>query len=223
MSNLKSDFGRELIAYASAFVSFVIRKLKLGSISEIILFGSVARGEAGRESDIDLFFSLEGNQNEKEIKKIIDDELKRFYKSKISQIWILKGIKNQINANVGRLDEWKLKRSMISDGICLYGKYKEIPENLKDFVLFNIEPIKNVAKRNKIIREIFGRQEKNYSKKGLLTEFGGKKISPSSFIVPKEHANKIISFLKKEKINYWFFELWTDDIRTVRDSTVKKI
>jgi predicted nucleotidyltransferase len=210
MNNLKYNINKELIGYASAFVSFVIPKLDF--VNEIILFGSAARGESDKSSDIDLFFNLEKNQNEKEIKEIIDEELKKFYKSKIAEVWFLKGIKNQINVNVGWLDEWKLKRSLISDGICLYGKYKEIPENMKDFVLFNIEPIKNVAKRNKVIREIFGRQEKGYLKKGILAEFGGKRVSSSSFIMPKEHANKIILFLKKEKVNCWFFELWTDEL-----------
>lgn len=210
MSILKSETNKNLIAYASAFVSFAIPKLNLDNINEIILFGSVARGEEGKDSDIDLFFNLE--KDEKGIKAILNGELKKFYKSKSAEVWFLKGIKNQININAGILDEWKLKRSLISAGICLYGKYKEIPENMKELVLFNIEPIKNIAKRNKIIREIFGRKEKGYSKEGFLIKFAGRKISPSSFIIPKKHSQDIIIFLKKEKINYWFFELWTDNL-----------
>ena len=220
MNNLKYNLNKELIGYVSAFVSFALPRIE--GINEIILFGSVARGESDKNSDIDLFFNIEKNEDEKEIKSVIVEELKKFYKSKIAEVWFLKGIKNQINVNVGRLDEWKLKRSLISDGICLYGKYKEIPQNMKDFVLFNLEPIKNVAKRNKVIREIFGRQEGKYLKKGILAEFGGKRISPSSFIAPKEHANKIILFLKKEKVNCWFFELWTDELRIGEGSVVKR-
>ena len=44
---------KELIAYASSFASFVIPKAEF---DEIILFGSVARNEADKDSDIDLFF-----------------------------------------------------------------------------------------------------------------------------------------------------------------------
>ena len=40
--------------------------------------------------------------------------------------------------------------------IILYGKYKKSPERGKAFVLFFIKPIKNVTKRNRIIRRLFG-------------------------------------------------------------------
>ena len=204
MKTLKS---KELIAYASAFVSFILPKIE---VKEIILFGSVARQESGNESDIDLFFNTEEGEDEK--KAIIEMELKKFYKSKIAEIWFLKGVKNSINVNIGNLDEWKLKRSIISDGIFLYGKYKETPENLKNFTLFNIKPIKNITKRNKIIRGLFGRREKNYILQGLVQRFNGKKLSPTSFIIKQENSNEIIDFLGKEKISYTFFELWTDQI-----------
>ncbi len=60
-------------------------------------------------------------KNIDDVKKSVEIELNRFYKSKIAETWILKGIKNRINIHVGLLEEWKLKRSLISDGICLYG------------------------------------------------------------------------------------------------------
>jgi len=209
MKNLKYNLDKELIAYASAFVSFVIPKLN--NISEIVLFGSVARGESDKDSDVDLFFNLEIKEDEKKVERVIKEELKRFYKSKIAEIWFSKGIKNEISIKVGELNKWKLKRSVISDGICLYGRYKETPENMKDFVLFNIEPIKNITNRNKIIREIFGRKEKGYSKQGLLEKFNGKRLSASSFVILKENSNEVINFIGKHKINYQFFEFWTDN------------
>lgn len=206
----ESKSRQELIAYASAFVSLLLPKIE--GIKEIILFGSVVRGEADKESDIDLFFNIENKNDEEKIKKIIKEELKKFYKSKIAEMWFLKGIKNPINVNIGKLEEWKLKRSIISEGINLYSKYKEIPEKMRSFTYFNISPIKSIAKRNRIIRELFGRKEKNYSKKGIVGEINGKKLSASSFIIPKEHTNKILKLLGKEKVNYRFFEFWTDSI-----------
>ena len=156
---------KEIIAYAGAFVSFVLPKI---DVNEIILFGSAARGEAGKESDIDLFFDVD--KNEEDIKEKIKEELKKFYKSKAAEVWFLKGIRNHISVDVGKLKEWKLKRSIISDGISLYGKYKEIPGDIKSFVFFQIEPIKDIAKRNKVIRGLFGRKEKNYANDGILKE-----------------------------------------------------
>lgn len=207
MKTSKSD----LIAYAMSFVSFVFPKI--GGIKEIILFGSSARGEAGKESDIDIFFDIEDEKQEEIIKKVLEIELKKFYKSKIRETWMFQGIKNPISIKTGKLEDWKLKRSLISDGICLYSKYKEIPKGLEGFVYFNLNPIKNIAKRNSIIRRLFGRKEKNHLSAGLLEKINGKKFSPSSFIVKKEFVNNIIELLDKEKVSYKFFELWTDQVQ----------
>ena len=147
MKELKSK--QELIGYAASFVSFILPKID--GVKEIILFGSTVRGEAEEESDVDLFIDIEKKDDEEKIKKIAKEELKKFYKSKIAETWLLKGVKNLINVNVGRLEEWKLKRSIISEGISLYGKYKETPKNMKALVFFNIEPIRDITKRNKII------------------------------------------------------------------------
>jgi len=198
----------ELVAYAISFISFILPKVS--NIKEIILFGSVARGEAEKNSDIDLFFNVENKENEEQNKKVIERELRKFYKSKIAEIWFLKGVKNPLKVNIGKLDEWKLKRSLISEGISLYGRYKEMPKNLKGFVYFNISPIRKISKRNKVIRKLFGRKEKNYSSIGILNKINGKRLSPTSFIVPLESSNQIINLMKEEKIEYKFFEIWTD-------------
>ena len=122
---------KELIAYASAFVSFILPKVEA---DEIILFGSSARGEADKESDIDIFFNI--RKEERNTKKIIKVELDKFYKSRIYETFKLKGISNLIKFEIGNLDDWKLKRSIISEGIVLYGKYKEAPKEGKHFVIF---------------------------------------------------------------------------------------
>ena len=202
-------FNKELRAYALAFVSFVLPKLE--NVQEVILFGSVARGEADKNSDIDLFFDVDKENGEK-TKEIIKKELEKFYKSKIAEIWLSKGIKNPIKPMSGKLEKWQLKRSIISDGMVLYGKYKETPKNLKSIVFFQLESIKDIAKRNKIIRMLFGRKEKKYSSKGILENYKGKKLSSSSFIINKQYSNEIIKILGKEKISFTFFELWTDQI-----------
>ena len=199
---------KNLIAYASSFVAFILPKV---DVEEIILFGSVARGEAGKESDIDLFFNIKTGKD-KSIKKIIKRELEKFYKSKIAEIWNLKGIKNPINIEVGNLDKWKLKRSIISDGIVLYGRYKEMPEKTKGFTFFQLKPIKNITKRNRVLRKLFGRKEENYSFKGIIEEIKGKKLSPMSFLVPLEKSQEIIKILGSEKLDFSFFELWSDGV-----------
>lgn len=203
-------YNVELIGYAQAFVSFIFPKLE--GIKEIILFGSASRGEAAKTSDVDLFFNVQKKNKEPHIEQIAKIMLEKFNKSKIAETWFLKGIKNEIKIHAGVLDDWKLKRSVISDGIVLYGKYQKVPEKLNGFVMFNIKPISDIAVRNKIVRELFGREEKGYSNAGVLKELNGKKLSPTSFIVPLEHQQKIIKLLNAEKINYSFFEFWSDQI-----------
>lgn len=194
-------------SYALAFVSFVLPKLR--NIDEIVLFGSSARDEADEKSDIDLFFNTTDKSNE----KIVGGELEKFYRSKVFETFSQKGIKNTISFNVGELDNWKLKRSIISEGIILYSRrYKGVPENLTGFVLFNLSPVKGVAKRNKIIRKLFGRKEKKYSSIGFIEKVHGKKVSPTSFIVSLKDSQVAISLLKSEKINYSLFEFWSDEL-----------
>jgi hypothetical protein len=87
-----------------------------------------------------------------------------------------------------------------------------MPEKLKGYALFNMNPIRDITKRNRVIRKLFGREEKKYFSEGVLKEISGKKLSASSFMVPIEHMHKIIKMLGQEKINYMFFEMWTDAI-----------
>lgn len=201
----------DLVAYAQTFVSFAISKIDY-PIKEVILFGSAARGEATAESDIDLFISI---QNEKDVKKI-ENEIKKienkFYKSQQYEQWRLKGIKNPFAVKIGFLEKWALKRSLISDGVVLYGKYREIPQS-QAFILISFEPIKNIAQRNRIIRAFFGRKEKKVNiKEGLIHDFKGKLLSPTVFIVPAQFADEFLNILKKEKIDFKLFEIWSDQI-----------
>lgn len=200
---------KELIAYAVSFVAFALPKI---DVDEIILFGSVTRGEADEKSDIDLFFNVK--KEDKKVKEAISKVLEKFYKSKIAEIWFLKGIKNPIKTEVGNLDKWKLKRSIISEGIVLYGKYKSMPEKNQGFVYFNLKPIKDITKRNRVLRKLFGRKEKNYLNEGLLSKIGGKKISAMSFISPLGKTKEIFEILNSEKIDFSFFEFWSDEIIT---------
>jgi len=198
------------ISYASAFVAFILPKLK--NVKEIILFGSVARDEDDGNSDIDLFFNMENKKDEKKIENKLKQETPKFYQSKIAEPFILRGIKNEIKTYVGVLDKWKLKRSIISDGIVLYGKYKEVPKNTKGYVYFNLKPIKDITKRNRVLRRLFGRKEKNILKQGLLGEINGKILSPNSFIIPIEKSKDIVKILNSEKLDFSFFEFWSDEI-----------
>ena len=203
----------ELIAYAQDFASFLLQNLQqeADKINQIILFGSVARGEAGKKSDVDLFVDVTDEKIERKINQLRDS----FYNSvKAKKYWTLLGIRNEINFSIGKLEEWEeLKRSIIANGIILYGKYlgelKTIP-----FTLFVITPSK-VRKRNVMAwRRIYGYHQKigkkQYVHKGLVEEYKGNRLSTGVFIVPAEYTQKVALFLKKYKFTYKIIPLWLE-------------
>ncbi len=88
----------KLIAYAQDFASFLLETLDKESnkINQIILFGSVARGEDTKKSDVDLFIDANENKLEEKINQIKEE----FYGSvKVRKYWNLLGIKNKINCH----------------------------------------------------------------------------------------------------------------------------
>ena len=198
-----------LIGYAESFVSFVIGDIG-NKINNIILFGSTARGDFTEKSDIDLFFDIKNRDEIKNIENILKNKLSKFYKSLIFKNWNQKGVKREISVHVGILNEWKLKRSIISNGIVLYGKYREIPGNLKQYIIIVNDSIKDIAKRNKVEREILGRKEKKYIKDGVLKSLGGNVLSNRVLIIPAENSDKIITLFNKEKVHFKLYEIWMD-------------
>ena len=107
----------ELHSYALDFASYLLSNT--GGIQRIILFGSVARGDFDKESDIDLFIDT----NDKKLEKIIPKLTDSFYSTEKAKRWKLKGITHHFSCLVGELDssEWKdLKRSIINHEIVLY-------------------------------------------------------------------------------------------------------
>lgn len=199
-----------LKAYASSFVSFLIERIDIKDIHKIILFGSVARNEATKESDIDIFIDTANAK----IKKIIPKIINSFYESTIyNDYWKLLGIKNEIKCIVGTLEKWKLKRSIISEGITLYGKTTGEIKG-KTFCLFKINVKGKTKQKLKIWRKLYGYKQKigkkSYYFKGLIEMNDGKKLSPTVFIVPLAKSQKAIDFLKDYKVKYQLIEFSTD-------------
>jgi predicted nucleotidyltransferase len=190
----------KLIAYAMDFSSFLIQKTKQkDNIRNIILFGSVARGEAGKESDVDIFIDIIGTKNktEEEIKKILSTFISS---TKYKNYWKALGITKEIKLTIGQLDKWKeLKPSIIANGITLYGKFKQKTdgEHITFFIWENIKPN---AKRVLFNKQLFGYAQHGKFYSGLLEKFEGKRLGKGCIIVPLEHANKIHNHFKKYKI-----------------------
>jgi len=186
-------------AYASYFVSYLINNFKkIENISDIILFGSAAKGEAKKSSDIDFF--IEVKRNSKNFEKEIIDLVNDFYKSREALIFKTKGIDNKINVIVGKLEDWAdLRKSIESTGIVFYGNYIASDVKGKKHIIFFWDKIgKN---RGAFLNKIYGFNSKGKRYIGLIENFNGRKLGKSSFMVPIEYSEEIVKLFKHYKVN----------------------
>lgn len=199
-----------LKAYASYFAAYLMDNLNKSvraNIERIILFGSVAKEEATKDSDVDIFIELkkQNKQTEKSIINIINE----FYKSKDAMLFKVRGVDNKINIKLGKLKEWEeLYTSVASTGIILYGPYeaKELPSGVKHSIIIFWDEIKK--NRGAFLNKIYGFNvnEKHYN--GLLESMNGKKIGKSSIMMPIEHKNEIFKLLEKYKVKAKIIEVF---------------
>ncbi len=203
------------IAYTQNALSFVFLDATLtNKCNAVYLFGSAARGEMEKESDIDLFFDFESffadaTRNEKMIKEkesAIQAALSRFSNSGDFQKWKLLGFTPPFSINVGKLEEWELKTSVHADGVLLYSKEPLTSITKRQVLITYILPQKK-TKYLFFVRTLFGRKEEGYKDTGIAGVCNAKRIATTVLLVPKEHAEPIITFLQKEKIEYSFMEL----------------
>ncbi|VVB90445.1 Nucleotidyltransferase domain protein [uncultured archaeon] len=202
----------KLIAYAMDFSSFLLKSGIAEDIKNIILFGSVARGDFDSESDIDIFVDTGKGRA---IKNKLTKLLSTFEKSETQEKWKLQGLNNSISVKTGELERWELYRSIITCGILLYGKYERMPKDAKYHILFVLDFRKMERSRKiKIWRKLYGYRQKVGEKliesKGFLEELSGKKIKRSVIAVPAEQKEKMLDFIKKYGINHKTIEIWAE-------------
>ena len=198
-----------LKSYASYFVSYLLSNIRnLENIERVILYGSVAKDEATKESDIDIFIEVKDRSGRFE-RDIRDIEM-NFYQSREAALFKSKGIGNRFSIKIGRLLEWKeLYKSIASTGIILYGPYeaKELPAGVKHFAIFFWESIgKN---RGAFLNRIYGFKIKNRHYIGLLEKFEGKKIGKSCIMIPIQYKNDIFRLLKEYEVKAKVMEVFS--------------
>ena len=191
----------ELISYALDFSSFLIQNTKyLSEIKSIILFGSSARDEADKKSDVDIFIDILGKQDkiEKEALKIKESFFNSF---KFKRYWKLLNIKNEINIITGRLEDWKLKDSMLGSSIILYQKYSPKLEEGKSMAILSWDNAKNNSKRVMLNKKMFGYNYYGKFYNGLIQKFNSRKIGSNVIIIPIENINEFNKLFRKFKVS----------------------
>lgn len=203
----------ELFSYLYDFIRFLMAQIKKEP-PEIILFGSVARGDFHEESDIDLFVNVKNKSDQKEMERIIRKTMLEFENAS-SNSWSLKRVTFPIKVIVGDLDskQWAvLKREIISTGKTIYGKYKELPKELKHYYLLSFD-LKNLQPKHKVkfIRQLYGyesrKEQKIYRSFGILQD-KGIKINQNTILISTEHHHLFLDLFRQFKIKYRIRETW---------------
>lgn len=198
-----------LMAYASYFVAYLLDNLKKkDDIERIVLFGSVAKEEATKESDIDIF--VEVRKKTKRLEKEIKGLEKKFYQSREATLFKSKGVDNKFSIKIGKLAEWKdLYRSIASNGIVLYGPYeaKELPSGVMHFfIVFWTKIGKN---RGAFLNKLYGFKIKDKHYDGLLSKFDGMKLGKSCVMMPMQYKEDIFRLLKEYKVKAKIIEVFS--------------
>ncbi len=199
------------ISYASSFVTYLLTHLKnLNNVTKIILFGSIARNEATKESDVDLFIEIKKKTKkaEREIRNIEES----FYQSREAALFKTQGIENKLSVKLGKLAEWKdLAESIASTGITLYGPYEtsERPSGAQRFVIVFWNGIgKN---RGSFLNKLYGVTVNNKHYDGLLARVGGKKLGKSCIMLPIASKKDMFRLLQEHKVQAKVQEVYSDD------------
>lgn len=196
--------------YVSYFASYLIDNLKnLDFLNRIILFGSVARGEARKDSDVDVFVELK--KESQTVKKEIEKVLESFYKSREALLFKSRGVDNKINLIIGKLDEWKeLKESISLTGIVLYGPYTDTKKSGRKFQLIFWDSISK--NRGAFLNKLYGFRAGGKVYLGIIEKYGGKRTGKSSLIIPAEYAKEVFNLISQHKANAKTITVYADKI-----------
>ncbi len=199
---------------------FAKRAIEYESVLSVILFGSVARGEADRRSDADILLIFDTLKNARtlkersEISKMSLDMEKKFDKN-IQLVFS--------NKNYDGLDR-QFVENVFKEGIILFGKNPQVDvERLKlesfSLIHYSLTELKDSDKM-RIKRIFYGhRTTKRYKGKvykseikGLIEQLGGKRTGIASFLIPSKKTGDIESILKKFGIKFEKIDLWISRI-----------
>ena len=203
------------------------KEASLKEVAYIFLFGSVAKGDADRRSDIDLLVVFDTDSKDY-------DEFES--KTSISQIALdlEKEFDRNIqvlfsNRNFHGLDQYFVRRVMI-EGILLYASPVKVEvENLGlepfALILYNLKNF-DVKEQRKIRRLLLGHKTqkkvnvKTYEsvKEGLIQGLDGKYIGGGLFTIPQKNVQAMEEWLEKSMVDFKRLEMWLaeDDIIKIR-------
>jgi len=169
------------------------------SVRLIVLYGSWAKGEASRKSDIDLFI-LAGRRDRERIEDIIskgDFRVQPVIRSPAE----LRTMDSGLLANILR------------DGKILYAKNFELDVSKilkqKPVVIYNFK-LSNLSQqtKRKFNSALYGTKIKKYTYTGLLGDAGGIQLGRGCILIPENRRKQVESLFASYKIKYEKITAW---------------
>jgi len=197
----------KLIAYTYDFVSYFLLQPEIDkfNINQIILFGSAARGDFTKESDIDLFIDvIENDKNMGQLGRIMNKIKDSFFESERMNKWKILGIKNDFSIIIGRLKDskWRDLRENISlYGIVLFQRYIGKKKG-KNYVAVKWYAPKQINIRVKLARKLYGYKQKGKFYEGMLKKINAILLGGGAALIPLQHLTKLTKILKELKIKF---------------------
>ncbi len=170
-------------------------------IKTIILFGSVARGEAVKGSDIDLLIVM--SKRNKRMEENISNKILQIDKKCKANIQYIVTDEKFEHINKQFLD------TILREGIVIHGKIPAVSIQKLDLepyslIKYSLSQLQH-SEKMKIKRILFGKEtKKKYKgrvyvskKKGYLEEYKGIKTGIASILIPEKYAKKTTKELRK--------------------------
>lgn len=204
----------ELISYVYDFISQLMDHHQMpDTIRRIILFGSVARGDFDRDSDLDLFIDVKNAQPD--VSTLIKNVLNQF-ETRAERTWKLRGVHPHLKLIIDDFgkQKWReLRQEIGSYGVLLYGPFREVPQKVSRWMLIAYE-LNQLPQKGKmaLLRRLYGyttkKGRKEYQQEGLLQELGGVKMGANVLLVPQEGFAPLKKILVKLRVPYTVKDMW---------------
>lgn len=205
---------REFLPIIQEFVS---RAHEIPNLVSAIVYGSVARGDADRRSDIDMFlvFSTKHDPERGEEFRIaheIASETMRKFGSRSRFQLVFSNLKLQVDED--------FLENLCKEGIVVWGRpllldVKKLKLSPQIIISYDLSALSNYGKLRihralhgyRVEREHKGKKYVSESK-GLLAEIGGRRLGRAVIMIPKENERYLKKVFDEAKVKYKSFEVW---------------
>jgi predicted nucleotidyltransferase len=178
-------------------------------VSMVLIFGSVARGEAEKQSDLDLCI-ISSKREKRNVSDFLLDMEKKYNKD-INVIFTDSEFKDLSRQFI---------ETIIKEGVVLKGKIPEIsvqrlelePYEIMKYELTSLSQtdkmkVKRLLYGSKSIKKYKGKvyhSEKN----GLVKKFGGIRMGIASILIPERHAGEVERALREHGARLRKYTVW---------------